>query len=378
MPLPIYLDHNATTPIDREAADAMRACLTETFGNPSSAHAYGWAAREAVEAARLQVAALLNALPEEIIFTSGGTESNNTVIRGIAEARGKQGGHVITSAVEHPGVLEPCRWLAARGFRVTVLPVDAAGRVDPADVAAALSDDTILVTVMLANNEVGTLQPVAEIAALAHARGVPVHTDAVQAMGKVPVDVRALGVDYLSVAGHKMYAPKGVGLLYQRQGTHLPPFMLGAGHERGRRAGTENVLEIVGLGVAAEVAARDMADNVAAMRRTRDRLYRALTDRLDGVRRNGNPDHGLPNTLSLGFEDVQANVLLERIRDRVAASAGAACHADEVTLSPVLAAMQVPVAYAAGTLRLSTGKSTTDAEVDEAAAVIVEAVLALR
>ena len=373
---PIYLDYNATTPIDREAADAMLPYLYVHFGNPSSAHPYGRAARKAVDRAREQVAALLGATPDEIIFTSGGTEANNTVIKGVAEARGR--GHIITSAVEHPAVLEPCHVLAARGFDITILPVDAQGRVSPDDVRAAIRDDTILVSVMLANNEVGTVQPIAEIASIAHEHGALMHTDAAQAVGKMPVDVRVLGVDFLSVAGHKLYAPKGIGALYVRQGIELPKFMHGASHERNRRAGTENVLEIVGLGAAAEVARRDMAANIDAMRASRDRLREALTARLDGVRCNGDPDHSLPNTLSISFQNVQANVLVERIAARVAASAGAACHADQVTVSAVLAAMDVPTDYAMGTLRLSTGKMTTLEEADEAAQVIAAAVEELR
>ncbi len=373
---PIYLDYNATTPIDREVADAMLPYLYEHFGNPSSAHPYGRAAREAVDRAREQVAALLNASPGEVVFTSGGTEANNMVIKGVAEAAGR--GHIVTSAVEHPAVLEPCRWLGARGFEITVVGVDAKGRVDPAEVQAALRDDTVLVSIMLANNEVGTIQPVAEIARLAHERGALMHTDAAQAVGKIPVDVQALGVDFLSVAGHKLYAPKGVGALYLRQGVELPKFMHGAAHERNRRAGTENVAQIAGLGMAAEIARRDMASGVAALRETRDRLYGALTARLDDIRRNGDPDNCLPNTLSLSFKGVQANVLVERISSQVAASAGAACHADQVTVSTVLAAMDVPTEYAMGTLRLSTGRMTTTGEVDAAAAFIAEAVEALR
>ena len=373
---PIYLDHNATTPIDEEAVATMLPFLREHFGNPSSAHRYGRIAREAVTQARGQVAALLGCASAEVIFTSGGTEANNTVIKGVAEAQGS--GHIITSAIEHPAVLEPCRWLEARGMRITVLPVDKQGRVDPADVAAALDDDTILVSIMLANNEVGTRQPVSEIADLAHAHGALMHTDAAQAMGKMPVDVNALGVDYLSVAGHKFYAPKGVGALYVRAGRDLPRFMHGASHEANRRAGTENVLEIVGLGTAAQVAARDLEANIARMQQTRDRLWQQLDAALLGIRRNGHPTDGLPNTLSVSFKDVEANVLLDAISERVAASAGAACHADQVTISAVLQAMAVPVPYAKGTLRLTTGKQTTQDEVDTAAGVIIDAVQRLR
>ncbi len=375
---PIYLDYNATTPIDPEVAQAMLPYLREHFGNPSSGHAYGRVARAAVEKARSQVAALLGCRPDEIIFTSGGTESNNMVIKGVASALRERGRHMITSAIEHPAVLEPCQFLTDQGYTVTVLPVDEHARVDPAQVEQAITPETVLVSIMLANNEVGTLQPVAEIARLAHARGVLVHTDAAQAVGKMPVDVRSLDVDFLSVAGHKFYAPKGVGALYQRSGVPLPKFMHGASHESNRRAGTENVLGIVGLGQAAEVAARDLDRNMAHMRAMRDRLYERLSRQVDGLRRNGHPEQSLPNTLSVSFQNVEANILLDRIGGRVAASAGAACHSDQVKVSAVLAAMAVPLDFAMGTLRLSTGKRTTLDEVDAAAEAIAEAVHVLR
>lgn len=375
---PIYLDYNATTPIDREAAQAMLPYLYEHFGNPSSAHAYGRAAHEAVSRARAQVAAALNCHPDEVIFTSGGTEANNMVIKGVAAAYRDRGRHIITSAVEHPAITEPCSVLAQQGFEITILPVDEYGMVSLADFERALRRDTILVSIMLANNEVGTLQPVAGIAAVAHARGVLVHTDAAQAVGKIAVDVHALGVDFLSVAGHKLYAPKGVGALYVRTGAHLPKFMHGASHEQNRRAGTENVLEIVGLGQAAEVAQRDLERNTAHMQAMRDRLYAALARQVQDIRRNGHPQQTLPNTLSISFRGVEANVLLERIGDQVAASAGAACHADQVTVSHVLEAMGVPLDYAQGTLRLSVGKLTTTEEIDSAVEAIAAAVRALR
>jgi cysteine desulfurase len=375
---PIYLDYNATTPVDREAAQAMIPYLTEHFGNPSSAHAYGAAAHAAVDQARVHVAALLGCDPEDLIFTSGGTESNNTVIKGVAESHSARGRHIITSAIEHPAVLEPCDWLARRGFEISVLPVDEYGRVDPAQVEQALRSDTILVSIMMANNEVGTVQPIAEIAALAHERGALVHTDAAQAVGKLPVDVKALDVDFLSVAGHKLYAPKGIGALYARAGVHLPKFMHGASHESNRRAGTENVPEIVGLGEAARVALRDMDSNIAHMRAMRDRLWAGLDGRLADIRRNGHPEYALPNTLSVSIRGVNANDLLDAIGGQVAASAGAACHADLVKVSAVLEAMHVPLEYARGTLRLSAGKLTTGAEVDTAVDAIVEAVGRLR
>lgn len=377
-PDPVYLDYNATTPVDRPVAEAMLPYLHEHFGNPSSAHVYGRATRAAVEHARSQVAALLGCEPDEVIFTSGGTESNNMAIKGVAEAYREQGDHIITCAVEHPAVLEPCEYLAGCGHRITILSVDEYGQVDPADVGRAIMPQTILVSIMLANNEVGTLQPVAEIAQIAHAHGVLVHTDAAQAVGKMPVNVRKLGVDFLSVAGHKLYAPKGVGALYVREGLRLPKFMHGASQEANRRPGTENVLEIVGLGEAGEIARRDLGTIVDHMQAMRGRLWTGLSHELDDLRRNGHPELCLPNTLSVGFRDIEANGLLERIGEQVAASAGAACHSGDVKVSAVLEAMNVPLAYAMGTLRLSVGKPTTEEEIDRAIEVIAEAVRAIR
>ena len=373
---PIYLDYNATTPISREVADAMAPYLYEHFGNPSSSHPYGVAAKAAVEKARGQVASLIGCEPDEIVFTSGGTEANNFAIIGAARANRAKGNHIITSAIEHPAVSEVCTWLEREGFRVTILPVDGEGLVDPSDLERAITDDTILVTVMHANNEVGTIEPIAELAAIAHGRGALMHTDAAQSLGKVPVDVGALGADLLSIAGHKLYAPKGIGALYLR-GDLLPArLMHGASHENGRRPGTENVLEIVGLGAACAAAARDLTQNRAHFAAMRDRLHRGLEKALGtrSVRLNGHPDLRLPNTLSVCFRGVEANTLVAEIGDRVAASAGAACHADEVDVSVVLEAMKVPIDWAMGTLRLSTGRSTTAEEVDEAVAIVADAV----
>jgi cysteine desulfurase len=375
---PIYLDYNATTPIAPEVADAMLPFLRGGFGNPSSAHPYGREAHQSVGRAREQVAALLNASPTEIVFTSGGTESNNTVIKGVAEKYQERGKHIIVSAIEHPAVLEPCRWLATRGYSITILPVDDVGRVSIHDVANALTPNTILISIMLANNEVGTLQPIAEIAELAHRQGVLVQTDAAQAVGKIPVDVKALDADFVSVAGHKLYAPKGIGVLYIREGLSLPKFMHGASHESNRRAGTENVLEIVGLGAAAELARTTMDQTVNHLQAMRDRLWEHLSQQVDDLRRNGDPAHFLPNTLSVSIRGVEANTLLDHIGDRVAASAGAACHADQVEVSAVLKAMAVPLDFAMGTLRLTTGRLTTADEIDEAAQVIAGAVHELR
>jgi cysteine desulfurase len=377
---PIYLDYNATTPIARQVAEAMAPYLYEYFGNPSSSHPYGVATKRAVEAARAQVAGFLGCRPGEVIFTSGGTESNNYAIKGVALANRDRGDHVITSAVEHPAVVEVCAWLKTRGFRVTVLPVDEYGLVDPADLEKAIDAETLLVTVMHANNEVGTIQPIAELAAIAHRHGALMHTDAAQSLGKIPVDVDDLDVDLLSVAGHKLYAPKGIGALYVRTGVKLAQLIHGAGHEGGRRPGTENVLEIVGLGKACEIAGRDLEKNIAHFQEMRDRLHEGLIRELDAkaVKLNGHPEKRLPNTLSLSFRGIEANTLLSEIGEDVAASAGAACHADEVDVSAVLEAMRVPVEWAMGTVRFSVGRGTTAKDVDRAIVVVAEAVRRLQ
>lgn len=374
---PIYLDYNGTTPHDPEVVAAMRPFLEEEFGNPSSGHLFAVKPRQAVEAARRQVAGLLNAAPDEIVFTSGGTEANNWAILGSARALRGRGNHIVATAFEHPAVMNVLAFLETEGFSVTYLPVGPEGVVDPAAAAAAMRPETILVTLMHANNEVGTIQPVAEIAALARASGIRVHTDAAQSLGKIPVEVEALGVDLLTVAGHKLYAPKGVGALYIRRGTTLAPLMHGAGQERGRRPGTENVLEIVGLGKACEIARRDLEANGRHLLAMRERLHRAIASGVSAVRLNGHPEKRLPNTLSLAFRGLEANRILEAIGLEVAASAGAACHAGSVTVSHVLAAMGVPEEWAKGTLRLTTGRMTTAEEIDRAAAAIIAAVRAL-
>lgn len=377
---PIYLDYNATTPIACEVAEAMAPYLYDHFGNPSSNHPYGLVARQAVEAARAQVAALLGCLADEVVFTSGGTESNNYAIKGVALAHRDRGNRVITSNVEHPAVTEVCHWLEGEGFRITVLPVDETGMVDPADLERAIADDTLLVTVMQANNEVGTVQPIAELAEVAHRHGALMHTDAAQAVGKIPVKVDELGADLLSVAGHKVYAPKGIGALYIRSGVRLAQLMHGAGHEGGRRPGTENVLEIVGLGKACQVAGRDLARNMAHFQAMRDRLHEGLVRELgeEAVRLNGHPELCLPNTLSLSFRGIEANTLLSEIGEEVAASAGAACHAGGVEVSAVLAAMAVSLGWAMGTVRFSVGRGTTAEEVDRAVEVVTGAVRQLQ
>jgi cysteine desulfurase NifS len=374
---PIYLDYNATTPIDPEVAEAMRPYLYAGFGNPSSSHWYGRQARQAVEQARQQVADLLQCHADEVVFTSGGSEANNYAIKGVAFANRARGNHIITSTIEHPAVIEVCKYLETRGFEVTYLPVDAYGLVALDTVRNALRPHTILVTIMHANNEVGTIEPIADIARLARGHGSIVHTDAAQSAGKIPTEVDTLGVDLLSLAGHKLYAPKGIGVLYMRRGMRLEKLIHGADHEGGRRAGTENVLEIVGLGQACAVVQRDLARNMAHMRQMHDRLAAGLQQHLSDLRVNGHPEMRLPNTLSVSFAHLEANRLLAAM-EGVAASSGAACHADTIDVSAVLTAMQVPLEYAMGTIRFSVGKTTTPEDIDRAIAIVVWAVRHLR
>ncbi|MEJ2155169.1 MAG: cysteine desulfurase family protein [Desulfobacteraceae bacterium] len=375
---PIYLDYNGTTPHAPEVIEAMRPFLEIEFGNPSSSHWYGARPRQAVEDARRQVAGLIGCRPEEILFTSGGTESNNHAIQGMARALKGKGRHIITAAFEHPAVLEVCHHLNCEGFHTTFVPVDGQGMVDPAAVEGAIRDDTILMTIMHANNEVGTVQPIADLTKMAKARGIAVHTDAAQSLGKIPTSVQALGVDLLSIAGHKLYAPKGIGALYVREGTLPEKFCHGAGQERGWRAGTENVLEIVGLGKACEIAGSHLEAHSEHMLALRDRLHNGIISRVASVRLNGHPDHRLPNTVSLSFKGLDANRILDVIGPQVAASPGAACHSEAVSVSHVLEAMQVPLEWAKGTIRFSVGRMTSEEEVDRAIDVIAEAVRRLK
>jgi cysteine desulfurase len=367
----IYLDYNATTPIDPRVAESMGPYLTGYFGNPSSTHIEGRKAKAALEKAREHVAECLGCRPEEVVFTSGGSESNNLAIRGLVEARG--GGHVVTSAVEHPAVLEVVRALEDEGrIDLSIVGVDHVGRVDPAAVASAFRDDTVLVSLMLANNEVGTLQPVVEVASLCAERGVAIHTDAAQAVGKVPVDVAALGVDLLSLAGHKLYAPKGIGALYVRNGIEIAPQIRGAAHERGLRAGTENVLLAAGLGAACKLAGVEVAAEHKHLAGLRNRLFGLFNEGFPGVVGHGDPANRLPNTLSVAFPGIEASKLLLDLGDEVAASAGAACHSEGGSVSHVLEAMGVDEATARSTVRFSVGRFTTEKEIDRAAALIVE------
>jgi cysteine desulfurase NifS/selenium donor protein len=372
----IYLDYNATTPIDKRVADAMRPFLDEYFGNPSSVHEYGIKTKLAVEKARQQIAGLLNCEPSEIIFTSGGTESNNFAIKGAALANRDKGNHIITSTVEHPAVFEVCHYLERNGFEVTYVNVDEYGIVKLDELEAAIRPETILITVMHANNEVGSIQPIPEIARLAKKHNIIFHSDAAQSVGKIPVDVQEMGVDLLSVAGHKLYAPKGIGALFIRHGVKLEKLIHGADHEQNLRAGTENVLEIVGLGKAAEIAAEDLEKNREHYQKTRDYLHELLKEALPDIRLNGHPEKRLPNTLSISFPKVEANTLISRL-DGVAASAGAACHAESIDVSAVLEAMLVPLDYAMGTIRFSTGRGTTMQDIKLAAEEIAETAVGL-
>jgi cysteine desulfurase len=387
--VPIYLDYNATTPVDPVVFEAMLPFLGSTvdspfglFGNPSSTHAFGTTAHAAVAQARQQVAEFLGAQPDEILFTSGGSEASNHALKGLvfAQLRGLFGrwtrdAHVITSAVEHPATLQPCEFLRRLGCRVSVLPVDRHGRVDPEAVRKAIDRHTILVSIMHANNEVGTLQPIREIAAVAHERGVLVHTDAAQSLGKIPVDVTDLHVDLLSVAGHKLYAPKGVGALYVRRGVKLEPLIHGAGHETGRRAGTENVPYLVGLGVACVVARRSLPHAADRLRQLRDRLWERLRASLgERIILNGHPALRLPNTLNVNFVGHVGAHVLQAVPE-LAASTGSACHEGTVCLSPVLEAMGIPPELGRGAVRLSVGRFTTEEEVDRAAEALARQAL---
>ena len=374
---PIYLDYNATTPIDPLVVEEMLPWLRDHFGNSSSDHPYGRRAHAALERARGQLAALLGCDPSEIVFTGGGTESDNHAIIGTAFANRARGSHLISSRIEHPAVLNSLRWLEGQGFTVTYLPVDRHGLVDPEDVRRAISCDTTLITIMHANNEVGTIQPLAEIGAIAAEEEIPFHSDAAQSVGKVPARVDALKVDLLTVAGHKFYAPKGVGALYIRRGTRIEPYLHGAGHEGGRRAGTENVPYIAALGKAAELAATGLDGERERITSLRDRFHRLLMDAVDGVSLNGHPSARLPNTLNVSFAGVNGGVLLARTPE-IAASTGSACHARKSELSGVLQAMETPLAQGLGAVRFSLGRWTTGQQIEYAVERIAARVKELR
>ena len=374
---PIYLDHAATTPLLQEAAAAMLPYMTECYGNPSSLHSFGRAARQACARGRVQVAGLLGAAAAEIFFTSGGSESDNWALKGLAWAHQAQGRHIITSSVEHHAVLHACAWLEQQGFTVTYLPVDAAGRVTPESVVQALRPDTILVSIMTANNEVGTLEPIAAIGTLLRERGILFHTDAVQAAGHVPLDMRSLPVDALSLSGHKFYGPKGIGALYLRRGTAIAPLLHGGSQERGLRAGTENTAAIVGLGVAAEQAALQLSAEAARLRELRDMLADGIRQ-LPGAWINGS-DERLPGHLSFGLEGIASDVLLIRLDlAGFAVSAGSACSAGSLEPSHVLAAMGQSAVQAGAAVRVTLGRENTAAEVQRFLTVLQQSVTEIR
>jgi cysteine desulfurase len=370
---PIYLDYNATTPIDPEVAKAMQPYLTEHFGNSSSIHNYGIITKKAVEKARGQIASLINCQPHEIIFTSGGTESNNYAIKGSAFHLKEKGKHIITSSIEHPAVIEVCKYLEKNGFEVTYFPVDEYGIIVASELEKAIRPETILITIMHANNEIGTLQPISEISEIAKKYNIRFHTDAAQSVGKVKTDVKDLGIDLLSVAGHKLYAPKGIGALYIKDGIKLEKLMHGASHEQNLRAGTENVLEIVGLGEAAEIARNNFEQNYNHSKELRDLLYQNIVSELPNAKLNGHPEKRLPNTLNISFPNIEANTLLAKMPE-IAASAGAACHSEGLSVSSVIKAIGLPIELAMGTIRLSTGKFLTVEEVNKASSIIVKTI----
>jgi cysteine desulfurase len=379
--LPIYLDHNATTPVDPRVLEAMMPLLTAEFGNAASRnHPFGWQAEAAVQTAREQVAALLGATPKEIVWTSGATEANNLAVKGAAEMYRQKGNHLITCATEHKAVLDPCQRLADRGWEVTVLPVDETGRVETARLADAITDRTVLISIMAANNEIGTIHPVAEIGRIAHERGVLYHCDATQAVGKIPLDVQAMGIDLLSLSAHKIYGPKGVGCLYVRRRSprvRLTCQIDGGGHERGLRSGTLNTPGIAGLGAAAEICRSEMEAESKRLTALRDRLHKAVADRLDHLRLNGHPTERLPNTLNLSFAYVEGEALMMKMRD-VAVSSGSACTSASLEPSHVLRALGVPEELAHSSIRFSVGRFTTEEEIDYAAEQVVRGVHELR
>jgi cysteine desulfurase len=359
----VYLDHNASTPVHPEVVAEMLPYFGDVFGNPSSVHGFGRDAREGVDTARERIARFLGTTPEEIVFTSGGTESDNFGVKGLAAARGR--GHIITSQIEHHAVLRTCQWLESQGFTVTYLPVDQYGMVDPDDLRRALRPDTIAVSIMHANSEVGTIQPVAAIGAITRERGIPFHVDAVQTLGKIPFDVHALGIDVMSFSAHKIYGPKGVAGLYVRKGTRMVSVQHGGDHERRRRAGTENVPGIVGFGKALEVRGREMASEAERLRVLRDRLWTGIEARLAEVRLNGHPTERLPGTNNVMFRHVESeSIVLGLDLKGVALSAGSACTSGHVEPSHVLVAMGVSLDWAMGAVRFSLGRSTTAEEID--------------
>jgi cysteine desulfurase len=375
----IYLDHNATTPLRPEVLEAMLPYFHEKFGNPSSIHRFGQEVKKGVEEAREQVARLIHAHPREIVFTGSGTEANNLAIKGAVSLLQKKGRHLITSSIEHPAVLKTCQYLENQGLRVTYLPVDRYGIVDPEEVRESITPETILISVMHANNEVGTIQPVQEIGQIARTHGILFHTDAIQSVGKLPVDVRSLGVDFLSISAHKIYGPKGVGALFIKEGTLIEPLHHGGHHELNRRAGTENVSGIVGFGRASELAFEELERNREKMESLRDHFWEKIREGIDHVYLNGHPVKRLPNTLNVTFEFIEGESLVINLDlFGIAASTGSACTSGALEPSHVLIAMGVPALQAQGSLRLSVGRESTREEVDQTVDVLKETVGRLR
>ena len=372
----IYLDYNATTPIDPIVLEAMEPFYRSHFGNPSSSHGLGKYNRQAIDVAREQVAGLLGCSSQNIIFTSGGSESNNMALKGVASRSSGRGQHIIVSMVEHPAILKVVQYLQHQGFRITYLPVDNQGVVKAEDLEEIITSKTILVSVMHANNEIGSIQPINELAEIAHHAGAVFHTDAAQSVGKIPVDVNDLGCDLLSVAGHKLYAPKGVGAIYIKGGVDLEPLIHGANHERGLRAGTENVAQIVGLGMAAEIARQKLESEMVRLKNLRDRLQASLKQAFPEIRINASSTPRLPNTLSVSFAQLNAFEILSDL-DQVMLSAGAACHSADGKGSGVLEAMHIPLNYQLGTIRISLGRFCEEAQVQQASAILIKRITQL-
>jgi len=375
----IYMDHNATTPTDSRVVDAMKPYFSKWYGNPSSVYKFAQQAQKAKELSRGKVAKILNAKPEEIVFTSGGTEADNFAIKGVAYANKEKGNHIITSKIEHHAVLNTCKWLEKQGFKVTYIGVDKYGIVDLDELKDAISDKTILISVMHANNEVGTIAPISEIAKLAKERGVYFHTDAVQSVGKIPIDVNELGVDLLSISGHKFYGPKGVGALYIRKGTQIAPLLHGGRHERNRRAGTENIPGIVGLGKACEITREEREGEAKRLKTLRDRLEKAVVEKIDDVIINGHPEKRLAGTLNICVKYVEGeSMLLNLDYEGIAASSGSACTSGSLEPSHVLLALGIPPEVAHGSLRFSLGHDNTEEDIDHVIEVLPPIVKKLR
>jgi len=375
----VYLDHNATTPTHPEVVKAMLPYFEEVFGNASSIHQFGQQARKAIDEAREKVAEFIGAKPEEIVFTSGGTESNNLAIKGILYANESKGKHIITSSIEHHSVLNPCKYLEKKGFKVTYLPVDKYGVIEPEGVKEAISNETILISIMHANNEVGTIESITEIGTIAKEKGIHFHTDAVQSVGKIPVNVNELNVDLLSLSGHKIYGPKGISALYIRKGTRIQPLIHGGHHEKNRRAGTENVPAIVGLGKAIEIVNETMETGLIHLTNLRNKLCSGIGEKIDHVQLNGHPGKRLPNTLNISFEFVEGeSIILNLDMKGVAVSSGSACTSGSLEPSYVLKAMGVEPAIAQGSIRFSLGKDNTEEDIDYVLEILPEIISRLR